>query len=88
MGKVIRLAKAHFQGETKSPLTPLMLQTLKKAYEMQLNNVAFGQKDIDGSFNSLLNRGCIKSKEMMVDGIKSVEWYVTESAIRLLNKAE
>jgi hypothetical protein len=84
MGKVIKLPLNHFLRDKNLQLTPLMITTLKKAYSMQVQLIPFGQQDIDGSFNALLSRGLIKSREIYVDGIKVLNWFVTESAIKVL----
>ena len=60
-----------------SPLTPLMIKALRKAYEMQDKNEPFGQIDIDGSFSGLLRRGFIDAKTVIIKGEILVSWYVT-----------
>lgn len=51
-GQVIRLLK----DAKNKPLSPLMVKTLRAAYEKQKNHEPLGQIDLDGSFTALLKR--------------------------------
>jgi uncharacterized protein YceH (UPF0502 family) len=84
MAKIIPLLK--YKRTIVSPLTPLMLKTLRAACKKQNNREPFGQTDLKGSFNALLNREFIDAKIITVKGRKEVSWYVTTSGIKSLSK--
>lgn len=86
MSKVIRLPNDYFFSAKDHPLTPSMRIRLRKALEMQTEKLPFGQKDINGSFNALLERGLIKSRNITIDGIVTTDWYVTDNGIASLEK--
>lgn len=84
MAKIIPLLK--YRKTTVSPLTPLMIKTLRAACKKQKEHEPFGQTDLRGSFNALLNRNFIDAKIITVKGRKEVSWYVTTSGIKSLTK--
>jgi hypothetical protein len=80
------LAKIIPLFEEQDPLTPLMIKTLRMAWEKQAKHEPFGQIDIDGSFAGLLRREFIDAKTMIFEGEKMVSWYVTRSGKHALTK--
>lgn len=81
MGKVIYLPQAG-----KKELSLSMIKTLKAAYEMQKHNKPIGQKELDGSFTTLVSRNLIAARTSFVDGEHVVTWYVTAAGINELNR--
>ena len=73
------MAKIKALFENASSLTPLKIEALRMAYEMQSNNEPFGQIDIHGSFAALLRRGFIDAKTIIVNQEILVSWYVTSA---------
>lgn len=80
MGKVIYLKQPG-----KKKLSLLMVKTLKAAYEMQKHNRPIGQKELDGSFTTLVNRNLIAARTSLVDGEQVVTWYVTIAGVNELS---
>lgn len=85
MAKVIPLHKV-IKAST-SPLTTLMIKTLKAACAKQKNNEPFGQEDLDGSFMALLKREFIDCNTSKLPGVEKVIWFVTPAGIKALEKA-
>jgi hypothetical protein len=73
------MAKIKSLFENASSLTPLKIEALRMAYEMQSNNEPFGQIDIYGSFSALLRRGFIDIKTFIINKEILVSWYVTNA---------
>ncbi|MDQ6763735.1 MAG: hypothetical protein M3015_14055 [Bacteroidota bacterium] len=84
MAKIVSIGKFTKQ----KPLTSLMIKTLKAAMEMQLNDQPFGQRELDGSFMSLVERSLIDVKTILLKGRKEVSWYVTRKGINALHRLE
>ncbi|MDQ6755348.1 MAG: hypothetical protein M3004_00275 [Bacteroidota bacterium] len=84
MAKIIPLLK--YRKKIVSPLTPLMIKTLIAACKKQSSRERFGQTDLKGSFNALLNREFIDAKVITIKGKKEVCWYVTQAGKKSLIK--
>ena len=82
MAKIISISKT----VNSTPLSPLMIKTLRAACIKQSNHEPFGQVDLNGSFNALLNREFIAAKTIIIRGKKEVFWFVTTSGKNTLSK--
>ena len=82
MAKIIPISKSI----NSTSLSPLMIKTLRAAYKKQSNHEDFGQVDLNGSFNALLNRELIAAKTITTRGKTEVVWFVTTSGKNTLSK--
>lgn len=82
MAKIIPISKTI----NSTPLSPLMIKTLRAACRKQSNQEPFGQADLNGSFTALLKREFIAAKTITISGKKEVLWFVTASGKNTLNK--
>lgn len=81
MGKVIYLPEGR-----KKALSLLMIKTLKAAYEMQKHDKPISQKELDGSFTTLVSRNLIAAKTSYIDGENVVTWFITAAGINELRR--
>jgi hypothetical protein len=66
------------------PLSPLMIKTLRIAYDRQKNNLPLGQVDLEGSFMALLKREFIDCSTTIINEKKIILWFVTSAGISAL----
>ncbi len=62
-----------------------MIASLINACVKQNVGMPFGQKEINGSFTSLVNRGLIARKKVTINGHTKVLWQVTNEAVEMLS---
>jgi hypothetical protein len=83
--KIIPFPREYFQRKKQLPLSPLMISALLKACAKQKEGIPFGPGDMKGSFTSLITRGLIIRKDVIVPEHTESLWQVTTEAIKLLN---
>ncbi|MDQ6902443.1 MAG: hypothetical protein M3139_05455 [Bacteroidota bacterium] len=84
--KIISMPVVYFKNtEKQRPLSLRMTTSLITACSKQHAGISFGQKDINSSFVSLVNRGLIERKQILRSGDRTSVWYVTNEAIKMLN---
>ena len=85
--KIISFPVVYFKnGEPQRPLSRRMITSLITACSKQHAGISFGQQDIRSSFVSLVNRGLIERKQILISGAyRTSVWHVTNEAIKMLN---
>lgn len=82
--KIISFPHGHFERKKQLPLTPLMIVALLAACAKQRQGIPFGPCDIKGSLTSLIKRGLIISKEVVIHERPKSLWQVSPEAIAML----
>ena len=80
MAKIILL----FKFDKKTPLTPLMIKTLREACKKQDKKMPIGQVDLSGAFVALVKRGLIDAERVQVNSGMQTTWFVTNKGIQTL----
>jgi hypothetical protein len=84
--KIIPFSSLHFQKQKHPPLTPGMIYALLIAIQKQDRKIPFGPADIKGSLTTLITRGHIIRKKIILIGRRESQWQVTKEAIDKLKK--
>jgi hypothetical protein len=84
--KLVTFSTRDFKKEKHPPLTPKMIYALLVALQKQERKIPFDINSLNGSLTTLIERGLILRKRMLVMGRMEYQWQVTKKAIIKLKK--